>query len=104
MNACYSPPQNIIQTSQHCAISSLKYFAQNKINTQMIRLYCKLFVMCASAGLHALRRALGSTPGLSDVQVINRVKVTTFDLRLAMTQVKPSAMREVAIDVPKVLQ
>ncbi|KAA0709834.1 Spermatogenesis-associated protein 5 [Triplophysa tibetana] len=61
-----------------------------------------LAAVCKEAGLHALRRALGSTPGLSDVQVINRVKVTTFDLSLAMTQVKPSAMREVAIDVPKV--
>ncbi|XP_056625133.1 ribosome biogenesis protein SPATA5 isoform X2 [Triplophysa dalaica] len=61
-----------------------------------------LAAVCKEAGLHALRRALGSTPGLCDVQVINRVKVTTFDLRLAMTQVKPSAMREVSIDVPKV--
>ncbi|XP_077057568.1 ATPase family gene 2 protein homolog A-like, partial [Siphateles boraxobius] len=52
--------------------------------------------------LHALRRVLGSRPALSDVQVMNRVKVTTSDLRLAMTEVKPSAMREVAIDVPKV--
>ncbi|KAI2656675.1 hypothetical protein H4Q32_020652 [Labeo rohita] len=34
--------------------------------------------------------------------VMNNVKVTTSDLRLAMTEVKPSAMREVAIDVPKV--
>ncbi len=55
------------------------------------------------AGLHALRRLLGSKPALSDVQVMNSsVKVTTSDLRLAMTEVKPSAMREVAIDVPKV--
>lgn len=61
-----------------------------------------LAAVCKEAGLHALRRVIGSTPVLSDVQVINRVKVTTSDLRLAMTQVKPSAMREVAIDVPKV--
>ncbi|KAI4883511.1 hypothetical protein NFI96_006783 [Prochilodus magdalenae] len=53
-------------------------------------------------GLHALRRVLGSTPTLTDPEVMDRVKVTTADLRLAMTQVKPSAMREVAIDVPKV--
>ncbi|KAF4092373.1 hypothetical protein AMELA_G00020250 [Ameiurus melas] len=33
---------------------------------------------------------------------MDRMKVTTSDLQLAMTQVKPSAMREVAIDVPKV--
>uniref|UniRef100_A0A8C2JUQ9 AAA+ ATPase domain-containing protein n=1 Tax=Cyprinus carpio TaxID=7962 RepID=A0A8C2JUQ9_CYPCA len=61
-----------------------------------------LFMLCVSAGLHALRRVLGSKPVLSDVQVMNSVKVTTSDLRLAMTEVKPSAMREVAIDVPKV--
>lgn len=61
-----------------------------------------LAAVCKEAGLHALRRVLGSTPALSDLQVMNRVKVTTSDLRLAMTEVKPSAMREVAIDVPKV--
>ncbi|XP_056095950.1 ribosome biogenesis protein SPATA5 [Rhinichthys klamathensis goyatoka] len=61
-----------------------------------------LAAVCKEAGLHALRRALGSGPALSDVQVMNTVKVTTSDLRLAMTEVKPSAMREVAIDVPKV--
>ncbi|XP_048045228.1 ATPase family protein 2 homolog isoform X2 [Megalobrama amblycephala] len=61
-----------------------------------------LAAVCKEAGLHALRRVLGSRPALSDVQVMNSVKVTTSDLRLAMTEVKPSAMREVAIDVPKV--
>ncbi|XP_051514414.1 ribosome biogenesis protein SPATA5 isoform X2 [Myxocyprinus asiaticus] len=61
-----------------------------------------LAAVCKEAGLHALRRVLASTPALSDAQVMNRVKVTTSDLRLAMTEVKPSAMREVTIDVPKV--
>ncbi|KAG1934617.1 ATPase family protein 2 homolog [Pimephales promelas] len=61
-----------------------------------------LAAVCKEAGLHALRRALGSGPALSDAQLMNTVKVTTSDLRLAMTEVKPSAMREVAIDVPKV--
>lgn len=61
-----------------------------------------LAAVCKEAGLHALRRVLGSAPSLSDPEVMDRVKVTTSDLRLAMTQVKPSAMREVAIDVPKV--
>ncbi|XP_052470960.1 ribosome biogenesis protein SPATA5 [Carassius gibelio] len=61
-----------------------------------------LAAVCKEAGLHALRRVLGPKPVLSDVQVMNSVKVTTSDLRLAMTEVKPSAMREVAIDVPKV--
>ncbi|XP_053544174.1 ribosome biogenesis protein SPATA5 isoform X1 [Ictalurus punctatus] len=61
-----------------------------------------LAAMCKEAGLHALRRVLSSTPGISDNDLMDRVKVTTSDLQLAMTQVKPSAMREVAIDVPKV--
>ncbi|KAM9457025.1 ATPase family gene 2 protein homolog A [Clarias gariepinus] len=61
-----------------------------------------LAAMCKEAGLHALRRVLSSTPGISDNDLMDRVKVTTSDFRLAMTQVKPSAMREVAIDVPKV--
>ncbi|XP_073778511.1 ATPase family gene 2 protein homolog A isoform X1 [Danio rerio] len=61
-----------------------------------------LAAVCKEAGLHALRRVLGSRSALSDVQVMDKVKVMTSDLRLAMTEVKPSAMREVAIDVPKV--
>ncbi|XP_072549215.1 ATPase family gene 2 protein homolog A isoform X2 [Salminus brasiliensis] len=61
-----------------------------------------LAAICKEAGLHALRRVVASTPGLSDPEVMDKVKVTTSDLRLAMTHVKPSAMREVAIDVPKV--
>uniref|UniRef100_A0A8B9K9L9 AAA+ ATPase domain-containing protein n=1 Tax=Astyanax mexicanus TaxID=7994 RepID=A0A8B9K9L9_ASTMX len=61
-----------------------------------------LAAVCKEAGLHALRRVLGSAPGLCDPEVMDRVKVTTSDLRLAMKHVKPSAMREVAIDVPKV--
>lgn len=64
---------------------------------------CFIFVFFLFfAGLHALRRVLSSTPGISDNDLMDRVKVTTSDLQLAMTQVKPSAMREVAIDVPKV--
>ncbi|XP_027027515.2 ATPase family protein 2 homolog isoform X1 [Tachysurus fulvidraco] len=61
-----------------------------------------LAAVCKEAGLHALRRVLSSAPGIADKDLMDRVKVTTSDLRLAMTQVKPSAMREVAIDVPKV--
>ncbi|KAK2829126.1 hypothetical protein Q7C36_017116 [Tachysurus vachellii] len=61
-----------------------------------------LAAVCKEAGLHALRRVLLSAPGIADKDLMDRVKVTASDLRLAMTQVKPSAMREVAIDVPKV--
>ncbi|KAM6980814.1 ATPase family gene 2 protein homolog A [Aplochiton taeniatus] len=57
-------------------------------------------------GLHALRRALGRGLGGSqpplDQQLAGMVTVTYEDLQRAMSEVKPSAMREVAIDVPKV--
>lgn len=55
-----------------------------------------------SAGLHALRRALGGLHQPSDQQLKGKVTVTLQDLQWAMSVVKPSAMREVAIDVPKV--
>uniref|UniRef100_A0A8C5N491 non-chaperonin molecular chaperone ATPase n=1 Tax=Gouania willdenowi TaxID=441366 RepID=A0A8C5N491_GOUWI len=62
-----------------------------------------LAAVCKEAGLHALRRALGSSPQeASDQQLKGTVTVTQQDLQWAMTAVKPSAMREVAIDVPKV--
>ncbi|XP_054647866.1 ribosome biogenesis protein SPATA5 [Dunckerocampus dactyliophorus] len=61
-----------------------------------------LAAVCKEAGLHALRRAIGSSNQPTDQQLMGKVTVTLADLRWAMTLVKPSAMREVAIDVPKV--
>uniref|UniRef100_A0A3Q1H0D9 non-chaperonin molecular chaperone ATPase n=1 Tax=Acanthochromis polyacanthus TaxID=80966 RepID=A0A3Q1H0D9_9TELE len=62
-----------------------------------------LAAVCKEAGLHALRRALGgSHQAASDQQLKGMVTVTLQDLQWAMSVVKPSAMREVAIDVPKV--
>lgn len=55
-----------------------------------------------STGLHALRRALEASQQPSDQQLTGTVTVTLQDLQWAMSVVKPSAMREVAIDVPKV--
>ncbi|MFT7806377.1 spermatogenesis-associated protein 5 [Arapaima gigas] len=52
--------------------------------------------------MHALRRVLARDPRLADEQVMDAVTITLEDLQLAMSQVKPSAMREVAVDVPKV--
>jgi len=58
---------------------------------------------CLHVGLHALRRALGgSHQAASDQQLMGTVTVNLQDLQWAMSAVKPSAMREVAIDVPKV--
>lgn len=66
-----------------------------------------LAAVCKEAGLHALRRALGRGLGGAqpplDQQLAGTVTVTYEDLQRAMSEVKPSAMREVAIDVPKVL-
>lgn len=61
-----------------------------------------LAAVCKEAGLHALRRALGASSQPSDQHLKGTVTVTVQDLQWAMTAVKPSAMREVAIDVPKV--
>uniref|UniRef100_A0AAY4C0S9 AAA+ ATPase domain-containing protein n=1 Tax=Denticeps clupeoides TaxID=299321 RepID=A0AAY4C0S9_9TELE len=61
-----------------------------------------LSAVCKEAGLNALRRVLASSPRLSDKEMMDLVTVTLSDLQLAMSQVKPSAMREVAVDVPKV--
>ncbi|XP_071391403.1 ATPase family gene 2 protein homolog A [Centroberyx affinis] len=61
-----------------------------------------LAAVCKEAGLHALRRALGGCHQPSDQQLMGRVTVTLQDLQWAASVVKPSAMREVAIDVPKV--
>lgn len=53
-------------------------------------------------GLHALRRALGKRPGLWDAAVAGSVMIAFNDFLQGMKDVRPSAMREVAIDVPKV--
>ncbi|KAJ8262520.1 hypothetical protein GJAV_G00167360 [Gymnothorax javanicus] len=58
--------------------------------------------VCKEAGLHALRRVLSADSSLSDQQAMGAVTVTFQDLQQAMMEVKPSAMREVAVDVPKV--
>ncbi|XP_067898747.1 ATPase family gene 2 protein homolog A isoform X2 [Heterodontus francisci] len=61
-----------------------------------------LAAVCQEAGLHALRRALGECTNPSDSMVAESVKITFNDFLQAMNDVRPSAMREVAIDVPKV--
>ncbi|XP_076005308.1 ATPase family gene 2 protein homolog A isoform X2 [Genypterus blacodes] len=61
-----------------------------------------LAAVCKEAGLRALRRALAGSHPPSDLQLMGKVTVTLQDLQWATSVVKPSAMREVAIDVPKV--
>lgn len=53
-------------------------------------------------GLYALRRALGKQTNLLDSEVAGSVMITFNDFLQGMNDVRPSAMREVAIDVPKV--
>ncbi|KAM7022010.1 ATPase family gene 2 protein homolog A [Passerculus sandwichensis] len=61
-----------------------------------------LAALCKEAGLCALRRALGRRPGLGDTAVAGSVMIAFNDFLQGMKDVRPSAMREVAIDVPKV--
>ncbi|XP_059024970.1 ATPase family gene 2 protein homolog A isoform X3 [Mustela lutreola] len=59
-----------------------------------------LKALCNEAGLHALRRVLKKQPNLSDSKMAGLVKITLNDFLQAMNDIRPSAMREVAIDVP----
>ncbi|XP_058693448.1 ATPase family gene 2 protein homolog A isoform X2 [Poecile atricapillus] len=61
-----------------------------------------LAALCKEAGLYALRRVLGKRPGLWDAAVAGSVMIAFNDFLQGMNDVRPSAMREVAIDVPKV--
>lgn len=55
-----------------------------------------------SVGLCALRRVLGEKMNLLDDNLSGTVTITCSDFLQSMNEVRPSAMREVAIDVPKV--
>uniref|UniRef100_A0A4W3HT91 AFG2 AAA ATPase homolog A n=1 Tax=Callorhinchus milii TaxID=7868 RepID=A0A4W3HT91_CALMI len=61
-----------------------------------------LAAVCKEAGLCALRRALSERVSPSDGEVAGSVKIAFNDFLQAMADVKPSAMREVTVDVPKV--
>ncbi|XP_068797729.1 ATPase family gene 2 protein homolog A isoform X9 [Struthio camelus] len=60
-----------------------------------------LAALCKEAGLHALRRALGKRANLLDSEVAGSVMIAFNDFLQGMNDVRPSAMREVAVDVPK---
>ncbi|EHB17409.1 Spermatogenesis-associated protein 5 [Heterocephalus glaber] len=61
-----------------------------------------LKALCNEAGLCALRRVLRKQPNLPDGKVAGLVKITLNDFLQGMNGIRPSAMREVAIDVPNV--
>ncbi|XP_049741329.1 ribosome biogenesis protein SPATA5 isoform X2 [Elephas maximus indicus] len=60
-----------------------------------------LKALCNEAGLCALRRVLKKHPNIPDSRVAGLVKITLNDFLKGMNDIRPSAMREVAIDVPK---
>ncbi|XP_072261900.1 ATPase family gene 2 protein homolog A isoform X2 [Pyxicephalus adspersus] len=61
-----------------------------------------LAALCKEAGLNAMLRKLGELNSPSDSKVAGLVVITLNDFLKAMSDVRPSAMREVAVDVPKV--
>ncbi|XP_060035092.1 ATPase family gene 2 protein homolog A [Erinaceus europaeus] len=61
-----------------------------------------LRALCNEAGLCALRRVLQTQPSLTDSKLAGSVKVTLSDFLQGMSDIRPSAMREVAVDVPNV--
>ena len=61
-----------------------------------------LKVLCNQSGLCALQRVLKKQPNLPDSKVAGLVKITLNDFLQVMNEVRPSAMREVAVGVPNV--
>ncbi|XP_042548941.1 ATPase family protein 2 homolog isoform X2 [Dipodomys spectabilis] len=61
-----------------------------------------LKALCIEAGFCALRSFLKKQPNLPDSKVSSLVKITLNDFLQGMKDIRPSAMREVAIDVPNV--
>ncbi|KAM3939036.1 ATPase family gene 2 protein homolog A [Leptodactylus fuscus] len=61
-----------------------------------------LAALCQEAGSNALRRKLGEMGSPSDSDLAASVAISMNDFLQAMKVVRPSAMREVAVDVPNV--
>ncbi|CAK6445961.1 unnamed protein product [Pipistrellus nathusii] len=61
-----------------------------------------LKALCNESGLSALRRVMKKQPNLPDSKVAALVKITLNDFLQGMNEIRPSAMREVAVDVPSV--
>uniref|UniRef100_A0A2D4JAS9 AAA+ ATPase domain-containing protein n=4 Tax=Micrurus TaxID=8634 RepID=A0A2D4JAS9_MICLE len=61
-----------------------------------------LAALCKEAGMHALRRILRKKENLLDDDVSVSLIINHSDFLQAMNDVRPSAMREVTIDVPKI--
>ncbi|XP_078809908.1 ATPase family gene 2 protein homolog A isoform X2 [Oryzias latipes] len=61
-----------------------------------------LAAVCKEAGLRAVRRGLRGSLHEAKDQLVGKVTISFQDLQWAMAVIKPSAMREVAFDFPKV--
>ncbi|XP_023372348.1 spermatogenesis-associated protein 5 [Otolemur garnettii] len=76
--------------------------AQNEVEKRVVASLLTLMDGIGSVSLCALRRVLRKQPTLPDSKVAGVVKITLNDFLQAMNAIRPSAMREVAIDVPNV--
>ncbi|XP_058522868.1 ATPase family gene 2 protein homolog A isoform X4 [Ochotona princeps] len=61
-----------------------------------------LKALCNEAGMQAFRRVFDKHPNLPDSKMAALVKISVNDFSHAMNEIRPSAMREVAVDVPNV--
>lgn len=61
-----------------------------------------LKALCNEAGLRAFRRVFDKHPNLPDSKMAGLVKISLRDFLQAMNEIRPSAMREVAVDIPNV--
>ncbi|XP_069903723.1 ATPase family gene 2 protein homolog A isoform X7 [Oryctolagus cuniculus] len=61
-----------------------------------------LKALCNEAGLQAFRRVFDKHPNLPDSKMAGLVKISLRDFLQAMNEIRPSAMREVAVDIPNV--
>ncbi|XP_069903720.1 ATPase family gene 2 protein homolog A isoform X3 [Oryctolagus cuniculus] len=59
-----------------------------------------LKALCNEAGLQAFRRVFDKHPNLPDSKMAGLVKISLRDFLQAMNEIRPSAMREVAVDIP----
>ncbi|XP_058522866.1 ATPase family gene 2 protein homolog A isoform X2 [Ochotona princeps] len=59
-----------------------------------------LKALCNEAGMQAFRRVFDKHPNLPDSKMAALVKISVNDFSHAMNEIRPSAMREVAVDVP----
>ncbi|KAJ3164659.1 hypothetical protein HDU88_005087 [Geranomyces variabilis] len=62
-----------------------------------------LSAVCREAGLKAIKRLVGTAGPSAQPVSQNDLRISVDDVRAAMAEIRPSAMREIMIEVPKVL-